>query len=311
MSKHWAIETENLSKNFDRTRAVDNVSLRVAEGEIYAFLGLNGAGKTTTMRMLLGMIKPTAGRASILGMPVAASSGTAWASVGYLIEQPRHYPELTVRQNLEATRRLRPSTPQKNRDAIIERLGLQQYADTRADRLSQGNAQRLGIARALMHRPEVLLLDEPINGLDPAGIIEIRALLQELAEKEHVTIFLSSHILAEVARIAQRIGIIHQGQLIRELDRAALLGERRKKLVIRVADPARAGQILENLGHPFTLVGEGLLTLAGKDAITDPHEINRQLVLADCPPSQLSCQEEDLETYFLRLISPAKGPHDA
>src|SRR5512142_57826 len=180
----WVIETENLGKHYGDVTAVDQLSLRVAEGEIYAFLGLNGAGKTTTIRMLLGMIRPTTGTARVLGTRVTPGSREPWAGVGYLVETPHAYPELTLRENLEAARRLHPGVPPAAVGRWIERLGLAEYADRRAGTLSLGNAQRLGLAKALLHEPRLLLLDEPANGLDPAGIVEIRGLLLELAREQ-------------------------------------------------------------------------------------------------------------------------------
>src|SRR5689334_6228410 len=174
------IETVDLGKRYGKVIAVKQLSLRVGEGEIYAFLGLNGAGKTTTIRMLLGMIRPTSGAATVLGTRVRLGAREPWAQVGYQLEAPHGYPELTVRENLEAARRLHPGTPASAVSAMIERLGLAAYADRRAGALSQGNGQRMGLAQALLHRPRLLLLDEPANGLDPAGIVEIRALLREL-----------------------------------------------------------------------------------------------------------------------------------
>src|SRR5262249_34704690 len=154
--------------------AVEGLSLRVAEGELYAFLGLNGAGKTTTIRMLLGMIRPSRGTVRVLGTRVRPGQREPWRQVGYLVETPHAYPELGVRENLEAARRLHPGTPRAAVDQTIEQLGLAAYADRRAGTLSLGNAQRLGLAKALLHRPRLLLLDEPANGLDPAGIVEVR-----------------------------------------------------------------------------------------------------------------------------------------
>ncbi len=197
-----AIETNGLGKRYGDVTAVDNLSLRVRRGEIYAFLGLNGAGKTTTIRMLLGLVKPTAGEAVVLGTRVGKGSRETWASVGYLVETPHAYPELSVRENIEALRRLRPGTPPEAVDRVIDLLSLAPYAGRRSGTLSLGNAQRLGLAKALLHRPQLLILDEPANSLDPAGIVEIRKLLIKLAREEGVTVFISSHILGEVTRLA-------------------------------------------------------------------------------------------------------------
>ena len=151
------IETHNLSKHYGHVHAVEGLSLRVEEGEIYSFLGLNGAGKTTTIRMLLGMIKPTFGSAAVLHTRVRPGSREPWASVGYLVETPNAYPELTVYENLEVARRLHPGTPVRAVGEVIERLGLAEYAGRRAGNLSLGNAQRLGLAKALLHSPRLLI----------------------------------------------------------------------------------------------------------------------------------------------------------
>src|SRR5215468_2032232 len=210
----YAISADGLTKHYGAIRAVDSVSLRVGRGEIYAFLGLNGAGKTTTIRMLLGMIRPSAGVAFLLGTPVHADARELWAQVGYLVETPHAYPELTVRENLEVFRRLRGLRDEHVVERIIERLALTAYADRRAGTLSLGNAQRLGLAKALLHDPALLLLDEPANGLDPAGVVEVRDLLRSLTREKGVTVFMSSHILGEVSRLAGRVGIIHEGRLL-------------------------------------------------------------------------------------------------
>src|SRR4030042_1469211 len=206
------IETYDLGKSYGDVRAVEHLSLRVGEGEIYAFLGLNGAGKTTTIRMLLGMIKPTSGYATVLQTRVQIGSREPWKSVGYMVEDPHAYPELTVVENLEVTRRLHPGTSSGAVGQIIERLDLGAYADRRARNLSHGNAQRLGLAKALIHDPWLLILYEPANGLDPAGIVEIRKMLLELTRQYGGQVFMASHILAEVSRLADRIGILPTGE---------------------------------------------------------------------------------------------------
>lgn len=297
-----AIETTTLSKHYGDVRAVDGISLRVERGEIYAFLGLNGAGKTTTIRMLLGMVKPTAGSALVLGEPVRTGGTQPWGAVGYLVETPHAWPELTVRENLEAMRRLRPGTPPGAVAAVIERLGLGAYAERRAGTLSLGNAQRLGLAKALLHGPELLLLDEPANGLDPAGIVEIRHFLLELAREQGVTIFLSSHLLGEVARLAHRIGIIHQGRLIQELDAAEMERNRRRRLLVRTRDGQAGQAVLAKAGYSATATDDGQLAVQDSNAMQNPDAIATLLVHAGQPPTQLLVEQEDLEQYFLRLI---------
>jgi ABC-2 type transport system ATP-binding protein len=305
-----AIETEDLGKRYGDVIAVEHLSLRVAEGEIYAFLGLNGAGKTTTIRMLLGMIQPNHGRAKVLGTGVKMGSRLPWASVGYLVETPHAYPELTVIENLEVARRLHPGTPEKAVGQLIERLALGEYAHRRAGTLSQGNAQRLGLAKALLHNPKLILLDEPANGLDPAGIVEIRELLHELAHKQGVTVFMSSHILAEVSRLAQRIGIIHQGHLLQELDVDELEHNRRRRLLLRARDNPIACQVLINAGLPAKLRSNNLIEINDASSFERPDDIATLLVQAGFPPVHLTVEEEDLERYFLRLVGLDGGSKD-
>jgi ABC-2 type transport system ATP-binding protein len=296
------IETNNLVKQFGDVTAVDDLSLRVERGEIYAFLGLNGAGKTTTIRLLLGMVRPTSGEARVLGTRIHSGDKKPWAAVGYLVETPHAYPELSVRENLEAMRRLRPGVEPKAVDRVIEQLGLTAYADRRSGTLSHGNAQRLGLAKALLPNPELLILDEPANGLDPAGIVEIRNLLINLAQAHGVTVFMSSHILGEVSRLAQRIGIIHQGRLLQELDIAELERNRRRRLVIRARNIQAARAVLGNAGFAAEITADGIVEVKDAGAIERPDGIATRLVNAGHPPTMLDVEQEDLEHYFLRFV---------
>ena len=304
---NWVIESENLGKRYGKLNAVDGLCLRVGQGEIYAFLGLNGAGKTTTLRMLLGMIKPTTGNATVLQTRVRLGSRIPWAQVGYLVETSHAYPELTVRENLEVARRLHPGIDPKAVDQMIERLALAPYADRQTGTLSLGNAQRLGLAKALLHNPQLLLLDEPANGLDPAGIVEIRALLIELAHQHGVTVFMSSHILAEVSRLANRIGIIHEGHLLQEMNMNDLEKNRRRRLLVRVRDPGTARAALVAAGFLVETVEDVSLELRDQAALDHPDEIASLLVQAKTPPTHLSLDLEDLEQYFLRLVGLQGG----
>ncbi len=301
------IETNNLTKRYGDITAVDGLSLRVAKGEIYAFLGLNGAGKTTTIRMLLGMVKPTLGEAYVLGSKIRIGEKKPWDSVGYLVETADSYPELTVRENLEAMRRLRPGTAPQAVDRVIERLGLTEYTDRRAGTLSHGNKQRLGLAKALLHNPQLLFLDEPAIGLDPAGIVEIRNLLIELVREQGVTVFMSSHILGEVARLAQRIGIIHHGRLLQELDVDELERNRRRRLLVRARNGQAAHAVLASAGFTTEITSDGTIVMKDNTAIERPDDIATLLVNSGHPPTMLNVEEEDLEHYFLRLIGMEEG----
>jgi ABC-2 type transport system ATP-binding protein len=296
------IRTENLTKHFGNVHAVENISLIVRKGEIYGFLGLNGAGKTTTIRMLLGMIRPSAGSAFLFGEKVSADRCDLWEDVGYLVETPYSYPELTVWENLEIIRRLRRILDKKTTETIIGKLRLTSYRDRKVKDLSSGNAQRLGLAKALIHNPEILILDEPANGLDPAGIVEIRELFRDLAFNHGVTIFISSHILGEISKFATRIGIIHEGRLIQEININQLDRLLNKRLVVNARDKEAARLKLINDWYSVSLSKDGNLEITGEKAINHPEHIATILVQAGLPPTLLKVEEEDLESYFLRII---------
>lgn len=248
------------------------------------------------------MIKPTLGSARVLGETVRLGSQVPWAQVGYMVEAPRAYPELTTRENLEAARRLHPGTSPAAVEQIIEHLGLGVYADRQAGTLSHGNLQRLGLAKALLHQPRLLILDEPANGLDPAGIVEIRELLRQHTRTHGGTVFMSSHILAEVARLADRIGILHQGRLLQELSAAELEANRRRRLLLKAHDMEAARQTLTMVGLSVEVLPSGTLQLTDETSVGSPERVNSLLVQAGCPPYLLFVEEEELEAYFLRLV---------
>jgi ABC-2 type transport system ATP-binding protein len=296
------IRTENLTKEYKDVTAVSGISLNVRKGEIYGFLGLNGAGKTTTIRMLLGMINPSSGGAFINGKKVRSGSTDLWKDCGYLVEVPYAYPELTVRENLEIIRRLRLIPDINAVDSVMHKLKISRYADRKARNLSLGNAQRLGLAKALIHNPAILILDEPANGLDPAGILEIREMLSDLALKHGITVFISSHILGEISRFATRIGIIHNGVLIQEINTLQLEQICQKRLKINTADNNAALAILLQNGIIATGTPDNMLEIRDRASIDNPENIAKILVSHQVPPSHLVVAEEDLESYFLRTI---------
>jgi ABC-2 type transport system ATP-binding protein len=295
----------DVSKFYADVLAVDGVSLRVDAGEIYALLGLNGAGKTTLIRVLLGMVRPTRGRVTLFGATIDRRTQRVWSDVGYLVETPAAYPELTVRENLDVVRRLRRIAERSVVNDIIERLGLGPYAHSPTRTLSLGNAQRLGLAKALLHRPRLLILDEPANGLDPAGVVEIREMLRGLAA-DGTTVFLSSHVLAEVARLATRIGIIHSGRLREELTAGALAERVRRRLSVATRDDTAAAAVLTGAGYTVHADDSGLV-VNDRRAIESPDEVAVVLVRAGIPPTRLTAEGEDLESYFLRVV----GVHHA
>ncbi len=298
------ISARGLAKHYGPVRAVDGIDLDVHRGEVYGFLGRNGSGKTTTIRLLLGLIRPTDGEVTVLGARIKPGVQSVFARVGYLVETATSYPNLTVRENLDIQRRLTGAPPRAIDETIIL-LRLDRYADRRAGQLSLGNKQRLALARALLNQPEALILDEPVNGLDPAGIVEIRKLLRRLADERGVTVFLSSHILSEIAQLADRIGIIHEGLIVEDLSREDLHERSRRCLIVGVSDARRAAALLDRqlgiTGAEHT--PEGVLhVFEGRERAA---EIARLLVTSGLDVTQLCLAEEDLEDYFMRLTGGA------
>jgi ABC-2 type transport system ATP-binding protein len=300
MTDNFAIRTRGLSKSYGPVRAVVDVNLEVRRGEIYGFLGRNGAGKTTTIRMLLGLVRPTAGSISMLGSSLEADRQGVLSRTGFFVESAAAYPNLTVRENLDLQRRLTGSSASAVNE-VMALLKLDEYAKRRAGRLSMGNKQRLSLARALLHGPELLILDEPANGLDPAGIIEIRALLRRLAAERGVTVFMSSHLLDEVEHLADRVGIVHAGRLVEEVDFHELREAGKIAIEIQVDDAAKAERVLrEELGFVgLTRSGESSLRIT--DSTARPAPIARALVGAGVALERLVSAEEDLEQHFMRL----------
>lgn len=298
MPERTAVATRALTKRYRDVLAVNALDLNVRHGEIYGLLGRNGAGKTTTIRMLLGLIRPTGGEVEVLGRQLRPGMSDVFARVGYLVETATAYPNLTVRENLDIQRRLTGTERTAVSDAI-NLMRLEKCADRRVGMLSLGNKQRVALARALLHRPELLILDEPANGLDPAGIVEVRELLRSLAREQGVTIFMSSHILAEVAQLADRIGIMNEGRLLEELDRDQLRAKERAYVQVGASDPERAAALLAGAG--FTRIERADGRLRVFDAEQRMPEIARVLVGAGIDLTELALLHEDLESYFLRL----------
>lgn len=306
------IRTTNLTKVYGKIHAVNNLNLSVKKGEIFGFLGLNGAGKTTTIRMLLGMIAPTSGQCYLQGQKVSAGNINTWRDVGYIVETPYSYPELTVRENLEIVRKLRGIEDKNCINWIIKKLKLENYASKKAKNLSLGNAQRLGIAKAIIHKPKILILDEPTNGLDPAGIVEVRQLLMDLAKNSHVTVLVSSHKLDEISKIATNIAIIHDGKLIKEIDGEQLESQLKRSLIIDGKDIIAMKSILSKTGYKVVRGRSStekipVLQIHNEDAVNNPDKMATLLVNAGHPPTLLKVEKEDLEMYFLRSIKEIGG----
>ena len=303
-----AIKTVNLSKKYGKTLVVDELNLSIKSGEIVGFLGLNGAGKTTTMRMLLGLIKPTSGECYIQGNKVDQYNLEVLNEIGYIIETPYSYPELTVQENLEIVSTLRGLRNKDIIDWVTEKLKLDQYKDKQVKHLSLGNVARLGIAKAIIHKPKILILDEPTNGLDPFGVIEVRELLKELANNLGTTVLISSHKLEEISKVATRIVIIHEGRLIREVESKELDLYLEKRLLVSGSNNKAMKEVLSAKGYQVNFKSDlennsCYLELIDIKSVESSEEIATLLVNAGYPPKMLTVEKEDLENYFLRVLN--------
>ncbi|AZO95447.1 ABC transporter ATP-binding protein [Halocella sp. SP3-1] len=295
------IETINLSKHYGLQKAVDRINITVRPGEIYGFLGRNGAGKTTTIRMLLGLIRPSEGEIKIFGEDFSANKREILNRIGSTIEFSGFYNNLSAVDNLKINTTL---IGIKKKDAIKEVLnivGLYEERNKAVGNYSLGMKQRLGIARAILHDPELLILDEPTNGLDPVGIKEIRKLIKTLAEKKKITIFMSSHILSEVEQLADTIGVIHEGRLVEEINFEELRKKNRRYIELKVSDDARTALLLENefgIEDYEVYPEETIRIYTDHDKVA---RINKVLVNEDIEVSKIKLSEDNLEDYFVKL----------
>ncbi|MCX7984128.1 MAG: ABC transporter ATP-binding protein [Bacteroidetes bacterium] len=253
------IRTEHLTKRYSSFTAVNNLSIEVSEGEIYGFVGLNGAGKTTTIRMLLGIIHPTDGSVYLFDKNIK-DGFKQWSDVGYIVETVHAYPTLTVRENLELFAAFRKLYDRTRIDATLERFKLTEYQNVLVKHLLLENLQRLGLARALLHAPKLLILNEPLNGLDPAGIVEVREYFKELS-LNGTTLFISSHLLEELSKLATKIGIIHRGYLFKERTTEELSSQLSRTLCVSTDDNdnRKAVNLLQEWGYQASINEHGTI----------------------------------------------------
>jgi len=298
---HLVVETHELGKRYgERIQAVDGLSLEVRRGEVYGFLGPNGAGKTTTLRMLLGLIRPTAGRALVLG--AAPGTSRALARLGSLIETPTFYPYLSGRDNLRVLARY-AGVPESRIPTVLDDVDLAGRAGDRFRTYSLGMKQRLGIAAALLKDPELLILDEPTNGMDPAGMAEMRPFIRSLGRDDR-TVLLSSHLMGEVEQVCDRVGVISQGRLVGEGTVDELRG--REGLWLRAEPLDEAQRLLEGLrGVEEVERDDDGLRIAAEPAAAPT--INRALVEAGIAVSELRPERASLEKIFLELTNEEEG----
>jgi ABC-2 type transport system ATP-binding protein len=302
MANDTIIETHSLTKHFGDRVAVDHVSLSVPRGCAFGFLGHNGAGKTTTIRMLLGLTTADGGTMTLRGVPVPERRGTALARVGAIVEEPHFHSHLTGRENLRLVAAVRGPEAFARINGALARAGLADRADERVSRYSQGMRQRLGVARCLLADPELLILDEPTNGLDPAGILEFRHMIRSFVA-EGRTVFLSSHLLDEVEKACDAAAIIDGGRIVRTGPIAELTRSQHADLIVGCDDPQAALELLS--GAPGVLsarLASGMLRLRLRHA-GDGAELNRRLVVAGIGVSRLEPAHETLEQRFLEITS--------
>lgn len=300
MSK-YIIETNDLTKQYKEQASVSQLSIHVKKGRIYGLLGRNGAGKTTTMKMLLGLTKPTSGEVKIFGRPLEGNEKKILPRIGSLIESPGFYPNLTATENLKIFAELRGL---KEKRYIVEALELVNlpYKDKKLfSQYSLGMKQRLAIALAVMHNPEILILDEPINGLDPIGIAEVRSFIRELCDAMGKTILISSHILSEIALLADDIGIIDNGKLLEEESLKELEEKNEKYVHLIVSDAETAGLIIADKLHSNDLHHTDANNLYLYDLSLPVSKVIRVLVESGIDVAEAHLCEDTLEDYFKRI----------
>lgn len=298
---NFVIETKQLTKVYGEQDVVKAVNIHVKKGRIYGLLGRNGAGKTTIMKMILGLTPITSGKVDVFGQDIKGREKQVFPRIGAIIETPGFYPNLTGTENLEIFAKLRGTVGPNAVKKALEVVGLP-YKDKKLfSKYSLGMKQRLGIANAILHDPELLILDEPTNGLDPIGIAEMRNFIKELSVERGKTILISSHILSEMALLADDIGIIDHGLLLEENSMKELKKKNRKYILLQVSDVSKAALILE---HQFHLVDYSVhddQTLRIYDTCLDMAEINKALIVQDIAVISSQVCNDTLEDYFKKI----------
>jgi ABC-2 type transport system ATP-binding protein len=299
------LEIQNVSKRFGNFKALDDISLSIKRGEIYGLIGENGAGKTTLMRLITKLSPLRSGKITLLGDNLRVTNRPL-KHIGSIIESPACFQNLTVIQNLKLTS-IQHGISNKSLVAnIIELVGLELKKNTKAKNLSLGQRQRLGLAIALLPQPDFLILDEPINGLDPSGIMDIRALLKKLNSEMNTTILISSHILTELYQVSTRFGFIHRGRLIKELSKEELESANKSGIEIELDQVEQAAQVLDglNIGE-FSISDDHHVLILDLNA--NIAEINNQLVQNNIPVKNITKKESSLEQYYTNLLAEQGG----
>ena len=300
--KEVILKTYNITKKYGNQVAVNNVNMTIKKGEIYGFIGQNGAGKTTLIRLITGLIHKTGGEIELLGATGEAELNKSRTMVGSLIETPSFYTNMTARENLEVSRLVRNIPGKKCIDEVLELVGLKDVEKKKVKNFSLGMRQRLGIANALMGNPKLLILDEPINGLDPMGIVEIRELLKKINKEKDMTILISSHILSELSELATTYGIISNGKLIEEITAEQLAEKCRQYIDLKVDDTSRAVTLLEReLGiSDYEVLEDKKIKVFSN--LENVGEVNSILSKSGVIVESISIKGENLEEYFMNKI---------
>lgn len=293
----YAIETDGLTKSYGDFNAVNNLEIKVPVSKVYGFLGRNGSGKTTTIRMIMGLIKPDKGQIKIFGQEMNRNRSKCLADIGAIIETPGFYENLSAYENLEITAKIFDTQKSRIQESL-KIVGLSNSGDRTVGKFSLGMKQRLGIANALIHSPRILILDEPTNGLDPAGIIEMRKLIRDLSQSRGITILVSSHLLSEVQQIADYIGIIDQGQLIQEGEIEIVNADEQSFLILETDELGKTKKVVESLGLDYEKIDKGFKIFCNRE---DNVIINKTLVANQINVYNLESVSKTLEERFLGI----------
>lgn len=293
------LQTRNLTKQYGRHRAVDDVNMHIKKGAIYGFIGRNGAGKTTCLKMISGLSTPSYGEIEMFGYK-GKDLQKVRSRVGCLIEAPGLYGNMSAYDNLNIKCKLTGIKKKGYIDELLKTVGLDTVGEKKTKHYSLGMKQRLGIALALVGEPDLLILDEPINGLDPQGIVEVRETIQKLAKERGMTICISSHILEELSKLATDYGIIHNGCLVQELTREELMKKCSERIELTLDNPKQAIPVLDDMGfNSYQVIDKEHIHIF--ERLGESASLNMELAKAGIPVKGISITSEELENYFLRL----------
>ncbi len=301
--EEYILETDNITKKYGAIIAVDHVSIHLKRGEIYGLIGRNGAGKTTLLKMLAGLAKPTEGSYRIFGESEKKTAKLR-DRIGVLVESPGLIPNISAMENMKLQALMLGMNDEAFLQELLHDVGLGNTGKLAVRKFSMGMKQRLGIAIALVGHPDLLLLDEPINGLDPQGIVEIRELIERLSKERHITIMISSHILEELSKIATRYGIIHHGQIIDEFTHQELLRRCSERIELRPSDATRAVTVIEGMGiRDFKVLDNSIIQIF--ERLDDSGEIVLELAKNNIKTLNIAVKNEALEDYYLSITGGA------